>query len=74
MIPNKSNPVGPLLNVVTITKTVNTRRCKFLKFLLSTIPNRILRDATRNTQAANCESEPVLMSGTLNPSEISKDG
>ena len=73
-MPNNNNPVGPLLNVVAITKRVNTRSCKYLNFLLSITSNRILKAATRNTQAANCESEPVLISGTLKPSEISKDG
>ena len=70
-MPNNNNPVGPLLNVVAIIKTVKTRRCKFLKFLLSITSKRILKAATKNTQAANWEIDPVLINGTLNPSEIS---
>ena len=74
MIPNTNRPVGPLLNVVAITRMVNIKRWLFLKFLFSFISNKTLNAATRNTQAASWEMEPVLMSGTLNPSEISKDG
>ena len=73
-MPNNNNPVGPLLNVVAITKIVSMKRCEFLKCLFSMTSNRILKAATKKTQATNWEIEPVLMIGTLSPSEISKDG
>ena len=50
------------------------KSCEFLKFIFSMTSNRILKAATRKTQAASWEIEPVLISGTLSPSEISKDG
>jgi hypothetical protein len=53
IMPNNNNPVGPLLNVVAITKIVNMKSCEFLKFLFSRTSNRILKAATRKTQAAN---------------------
>ena len=52
-MPNNNNPVGPLLNVIAITKIVKMKSGEFLKFLFSITSNRILKAATRKTQAAN---------------------